>query len=102
MTTCENDHEPIQFDSPFSALCPLCEARQKLREAEAAREMAESEKSNAQDELDMMELEHDRFRSRAKGAEETVAKMEAAISAIVYSEGEEREKAIKEAAKLID
>lgn len=39
MTTCDNDHDPIQFDSPFTALCPLCALKREM--AQAAEEMEE-------------------------------------------------------------
>ena len=30
MAECDNDHEPIQFASPFAALCPLCALKREM------------------------------------------------------------------------
>lgn len=97
MATCDNDHDPITFEGEFRALCPLCAMRLKLAEAEEvlAEWKRQYEDSPSDDELHEAQRTADNMEARCN-------ENEAAISAIVHSEGAEREKAIEEAKKLID
>lgn len=97
MATCDNDHEPITFEGEFRALCPLCAMRLKLAEAEevSAEWQRQYEDGPSDDELHEAQRTADNMEARCN-------ENEAAISAIVHSEGAEREKAIEEAKKLID
>lgn len=97
MTTCDNDHDPISFDSPFAALCPLCALKREMAEVQAKADEWERLYLEAP-----CQEEYDEQYDRAETLEQRCNENEAAISAIVYSEGAERDKAIAEAAKLID
>ena len=88
MTTCDNDHEPISFDSPFAALCPLCalkrEMAKEIDEAlasaaddlateELARLNAQTERDELRRQLNGVEDERDYLESKVK---ELQAKLE--------------------------
>lgn len=81
MPTCDNDHEPIAFDSPFAALCPLCALRREMiqalnakdEEIKAADEYGEeaveaqiSRALKAEEKLDKMEEDRDAWKAKAK------------------------------------
>ena len=97
MATCDNDHDPISFESPFAALCPLCALKREMAEVKAKAD----EWQARYDECPTAEEYSEQY-NRAETLEQRCNENEAAISAIVHSEGAERDKAIAEAAKLID
>ena len=70
LTTCDNDHDPISFDSPFRALCPLCAMRARLtEESETVKREANEALDSSEDEMDALEKERDE-------AQEALDKME--------------------------
>lgn len=81
MATCDNDHDPITFEGEFSALCPLCAMRLRLKEeaeaikteasnnvdtAEVEINIAEKERDEAQEKLDKMEEDRNGWKTRAE------------------------------------
>ena len=84
MTTCDNDHEPISFESPFAALCPLCALKREMAQALEAKDneireteeyaeeevnKAESAEQEAREALAKMEDERDGWKARAEELE---------------------------------
>jgi hypothetical protein len=73
MTSCDNDHDEIFFNSPFRALCPLCAMRVKLTE-EFKRELdfEIARKEEAEDDAALMERDKDRAVEAMHKAEEAL------------------------------
>lgn len=84
MTTCDNDHEPIQFNSPFTALCPLCALKREMaqaleqmeEQAQEAQEIHDQQVNSLEGKLlmerekvDKLEDERDGWKARAEELE---------------------------------